>query len=63
MKEYSTDGKIDDKETKNIEIKAIGAGLGSGLNHTSKLKLTKFKEAMNKPDSNKWKEEIKNEHK
>ena len=45
--------KLDDEETKNIEIAAVG------FNHTSKLKVMKVKEAMNGPDSNKWKEEIK----
>ena len=29
--------EIDDKETKNIEILAVGAGLGGGFDHTSKL--------------------------
>ena len=29
--------ELDDKETKNIEILAVGAGLGGGFDHTSKL--------------------------
>ena len=55
--------KLNDEETKNIEIAAVRAGLGGGFDHASKLKVGKFKEAMNRPDSNKCKEEIKNEHK
>ena len=30
--------KHDDKETKNIVIAAVGAGIGSGFDHTHKLK-------------------------
>ena len=48
--------KLHDKETKNIKFASVGAGLGGRFNHTSKLKVIKFKEAMNRPDSNKWKE-------
>ena len=52
--------EIDDEET---EIGAVGARLVGGFDHNSKLKMMKFKEATNGPDSNKWKGEIKNEHK
>ena len=55
--------KLDDKETNNIEIAAVGAGVGGGFDHTRELKMMKFKEDMNGPDSNKWKEETENEHK
>ena len=55
--------ELGDEETKNIEISAVGAGLGSAFDHTSEQKVLKFKEAMNGPDSGKWKEEIENEHK
>ena len=48
---------------KNIESAALGAGLGGEFDHTSKLKVIKFKEVMNGPDSKKRKEEIENEHK
>ena len=54
--------KLDD-ETKNIEIADVGAGLGGGFNHTIELKVMKFKEAINRPESDKWKKEIKNGHK
>ena len=47
--------ELDDKETKNIEIAAVGAGLGGGLDHTIKLKVMKFKDVMNWPNSDKWK--------
>ena len=69
MKEYGSDRvedvistsyaqlcELDDNETKNIKIAAVGAGLGGRFNHT-------FKEAMNRSDSNKLEEENKNEHK
>ena len=45
--------KLDVKEMKNIEIAAVGAGLGGRFDHTSELKVKKFKEAMNGPDSDK----------
>ena len=35
----------------------------NGFDHTNKLKVMKFKEAMNDPESDNWKNEIKNEHK
>ena len=54
--------ELDEDEAKNVEIAAVGSGLGGEFNHTSKLKVMKFKEAMNGPDSDKRKEEIKNEH-
>ena len=41
--------ELDDEETKNIEIATVGAGLGNRFDHTSKLKVMKFKEAMNSP--------------
>ena len=46
-----------------MEIAAVGAGLGGGFDHTYNLKVMKFKEVMNWPDSNKWKEDIENEQK
>ena len=52
-----------DEEMENIEIAAVGTELGGKFNHTSELKLMKFKEDMNRPDSDKQKEEIKNKHK
>ena len=55
--------KLDDEEMEKIEIVAVGAVLGDEFDHNSKLKVMKFREVMNGPDSNKWKEEIKNEHK
>ena len=47
--------KLNYKEMKNIEISAVGAGLGGGFDHTSELKVMKFKEVMNGPESKKWK--------
>ena len=75
MNEYGSDGIEDalstihqyyyaklcklDEDEKNIRIVAVGARLGGRFNHTIKLKVMKFKEAMNQLDSDKWKEEIK----
>ena len=52
--------ELDDDERKNVKIAAVGAGLGGRFDHASKLKVMKFKEALNRTDSNKWKEEIEN---
>ena len=35
---YSQLCQLDDKEMKNVEIAAVGAGLSDGFDHTSKLK-------------------------
>ena len=45
--QYAQLCKLDVEEMKNIEIAAVRAGLGGGFNHISKLKVMKFKEAMN----------------
>ena len=60
---YTQLHKLDDKGIKNIEIVAVGAGLGGRFDHTSELKVMNIKEAMNGSDSDKWKVEIKIEHK
>ena len=44
------------------EIQAVGAGIGGGFEHTSELKVMKYEEAINSPDKEGWKAEIKNEH-
>ena len=54
--------ELDKDETKNITIAAMGAGIGGIFGHTSKLKVMKFKAAINGPHSNTWKEEIENEY-
>ena len=60
---YNTQScELDEDETKNIKIAAIGARLGGRFNHISKFEVMKFKEATNGPDSSKWKEEIESEH-
>ena len=45
-----------------MEIAAMRAVLCVEFNHSSKLKIMKFKAAMNGPDNDKWKDKIKNEH-
>ena len=51
--------KLDGEKTKNIKIAAVGAGLDGRFDHISKLKVMKFKKAMNGLDNNTWKDEIK----
>ena len=41
----------------------VGAGIGGGCKHSSELKVLKYKQAMASKDKNKWKNEIKKEHK
>ena len=45
--------KLDEGETNNINIAAVRARLGGEFDHTSELKLMKFKEAMSGLNSNK----------
>ena len=54
---------LDDKQMRNIKISMVGAGLGGRFDYTGELKVMKFKEAMNRPNSNKLKEEVKSEKK
>ena len=54
--------KLDEDVTKNIENAAMGAGLGGRFSHNRKQKVMIFMEAINRLDSNKWKEDIKSEH-
>ena len=44
---------------KNIEIAPVEAGLGSRFDHTRKLKVMKFEEVMNGPDSINRKKKLK----
>ena len=63
-KEYfSTMEKIASLQEVNGEIAAVGAALGGGFSHTTKLKPMKFEEAMASADRASWKEAIKVEHK
>jgi hypothetical protein len=45
-----------------LEIESVGAGLGGGFTNTNELKVMKYREAVNGPDGDSWKEEIINEH-
>ena len=45
-----------------LEIKSVGAGLGSDFTNTTELKVMKYREAVNGPDGESRKEEILNEH-
>ena len=42
--------KVNEDETKNINIAAVGARLGGGFDYTSKLKVIKLKKAMKQPE-------------
>ena len=46
----------------NVEFNNVGAGLGGGFKNTNELRPMKYKEAINGPDGEARKEEIKNEH-
>ena len=44
-----------------MEVTLIGAGICSGIKHTSKLKVLNYKKDMQSPDADKWCKEIRNE--
>jgi hypothetical protein len=37
-----------------MEATLIGAGIGGGVRHTSKLKVLNYKKAMRSPDADEW---------
>ena len=45
----------------NVEISLVGAGVGGGFENTSELKVMNYREAMQSPDAEEWKAEVKNE--
>ena len=45
------------------EIRSVGAGLGGGLEHTSKLAIKTYNQAMQGPDKTEWTKEVVKEHK
>ena len=45
-----------------IEHANVGAGIGGGFEDTKELKPMKYNQAINGPDGEAWKKEIKNEH-
>ena len=45
------------------EISLVGAGLGGGFDHTSKLKVIKYNNAMKTKDSDKWEISVEEENK
>ncbi len=53
------------KESHNkvIEYINMGAGVGGGFSNTQELRVMKYHEAINGPDGELWKEELKKEHK
>ncbi len=53
----------DEIEEKDPEIAAVGAAIGGGFDHTSKLIPIKFKEAMNRPDKDEWLKSVQREYK
>lgn len=46
----------------NWESALVGAGVGGGFSHTDELKVMNYRQAMNSPDREAWKEEVKNEY-
>jgi hypothetical protein len=45
-----------------LEYLNIGAGIGGGFTNTNELRLMGYHEAINGPDGEKWKEEVRTEH-
>ena len=45
----------------SMEMALIGAGVGGGISHTSQLKVLNYKKAMQSPDAEEWRKEIRNE--
>ena len=62
MNYYASLAEVDQEEIDNCELGLVGACLGSGLNHTNELHVMKYKEAMNKLNSQAWKWEVNNKH-
>ena len=50
------------QESEVMEVNAVGAGIGGGFGNTAELKPMKYKEAMNTPDREHWKEAVEEEH-
>ncbi len=44
------------------EFANVGAGIGGGFKNTQELKVMNYKEAVNGPDGEQWKAEVKNEY-
>jgi hypothetical protein len=44
-----------------MELALIGAGVGGGIKHTSELKVLNYKKAMQSPDADEWRKEVRNE--
>jgi hypothetical protein len=47
---------------RELEIQAVGAGLGGGFEHTDELKVMNYKQAMKSADAHLWVQEIKKEY-
>jgi hypothetical protein len=62
--------EIDENEVKVLQMLNdsvseyinIGAGVGGGITNTNELRVMKYHEALNGPDGEKWKAEVKTEH-
>jgi hypothetical protein len=44
------------------ELGLVGAGIGGGFNHTSELKVMKYKDAIKGPDKKEWEKAVEEEH-
>ncbi len=54
---------FEESHNKVIEYISVGAGVGGGFFNTQELQVVKYHEAINGPDGELWKEEVKKEHK
>jgi hypothetical protein len=46
---------------RSMELALIGAGVGGSIEHTSELKVLNYKKAMQSPDAEEWRKEIRNQ--
>ena len=45
-----------------LELESVGANLGGGFTNTKELKVMKYREAINGPNGESWRENVFNDH-
>ena len=59
---YALLAELDQERMEDCEVGLVGAGLGDIFNQTSELHVMKYKEAINGPNDEAWKEVVNNNH-